>query len=815
MLAALIDVLAAEAAPTTPKAASESRRRLVKRLVDQGVTEVIFALRQVGKDPHWYANFGYYGPDEKRLAYGDGGKLCRLNLSTGTLRVLLEDRTGAVRDPVVHYDAGKVLFSYRKRGTSYYHLYEMSVDGSGLQQLTDGPYDDIEPCYLPDGKIVFVSSRCKRWVNCWLTQVAILHRCDGDGKNIHPISANLEQDNTPWPLPDGRVLYQRWEYVDRSQVHYHHLWTANPDGTGAMPFYGNFHPGTVMIDARPIPHSPNVVAIFSPGHGQREHDGAITVIDPRLGPDEPVSARRITRETSFRDPWAFAEDLFLAAQGRQLVLLDGSGQAHEIYRTSSAEAAAGLQCHEPRPLMVRPREQVIPDRTDPGRPTGTFLLSDVYHGRNMAGVHRGEIKKLLMIELLPKPINFTGGMDPLTYGGSFTLERVLGTVPVEPDGSAYLEAPALRSLFFVALDEHDLAVRRMQSFTAVMPGETAGCIGCHERRTEAALPGGSPAALRRSPSRIEQIAGCPDVFDFPRDIQPILDRLCVGCHDYSKTERGGPYAGKVILSGDHGPMFSHAYFSMTVRRLFSDGRNLPKSNYPPRTLGSSASRILRMLDGSHHGIRADAHEKEMLRLWIEVGAPYPGTYGALGCGSIGGYVENNPVHTDWSWPSTRAGAEVIERRCASCHHGNFVLPRALADERKVSFWNFSVDDPRLRLSRHIVFNLTRPEQSLLLLAPLAQSSGGLALCRDRQARPIFTDVHDPDYQKLLAMVVAGKQDLDRNKRFDMPGFQLNRQYLREMRRYGVLPDDQADNVPVNPYQLDRRYWESLWYQPPQ
>ena len=181
------------------------------------------------------------------------------------MTTILEDKEGAVRDPVVHYDAEKILFSYRKGGTPFYHLYEINLDGSDLRQLTDGPYDDIEPCYLPDGGIVFVSSRCKRWVNCWLTKVANMHRCDADGGNIRQISANIEQDNTPWPLPDGRVLYQRWEYVDRSQVDYHHLWTANPDGTGEMVYFGNLHPGTVMIDAKPIPETNKVVAIFSPG----------------------------------------------------------------------------------------------------------------------------------------------------------------------------------------------------------------------------------------------------------------------------------------------------------------------------------------------------------------------------------------------------------------------------------------------------------------------------------------------------------------------------------------------------------------------
>ncbi len=179
-------------------------------------------------------------------------------------------------------------------------------------------------------------------------------------------------------------------------------------------------------------------------------------------------------------------------------------------------------------------------------------------------------------------------MDPLTYGGSFTLERVLGTVPVEPDGSAYIELPALRSLFFVALDENDLSVKRMQSFLTVQPGEVTGCVGCHEQRTETLHAARRTwLALQRPPSRIEPIADCPDVFDFPRDIQPILDRLCVDCHGYENDRPRRTLRRQTCCSpATTGPMFSHAYFTMTVNRLFTDGRNEPKSNYPPRTLGS-------------------------------------------------------------------------------------------------------------------------------------------------------------------------------------------------------------------------------------
>ena len=778
-----------------------------------GVDEVVFAQRKSVADGHWYANFSYYAFDSEELLYAEGGKLSKLNLDSGQVTSLLEDEKGAFRDPQVHYDADKILFSYRPGGTKHYHLHEINVDGSGLRQLTDGEYDDLEPSYLPDGDIVFVSSRCKRWVQCWLTKVAVMHRCGPDGQDIRPISANLEHDNTPWPLPDGRLIYQRWEYVDRSQVDYHHLWTSNPDGTGQMIYFGNMHPGTVMIDAKPIPGTKKVVAGFSPGHGRRDHDGVVTVVDPSGGPDDKVFATAVSKSSDYRDPWAFSEGSFLAAQARRIVLMDKLGRTQTLYNLPDEDVKAGLQCHEPRPVMVRPRERVIPSRTRLSQSTGRLVLADVYKGRNMQGVGRGDIKKLMVIETLPKPINFTGGMDPLTYGGSFTLERVLGTVPVEEDGSAYLEVPAMRAVFLVALDENDMAVKRMQSFLSVQPGETTGCVGCHEQRTQSFLPNQNLMAMDRAPSKIEPVADCPDVLDFPRDVQPILDKLCVGCHGYEETKQGGPYAGNVVLTGDRGPMFSHAYFTMTVRQLFTDGRDKAVSNYSPRTIGSGASRILKMLDGAHYDVHATDHEKKVLRLWTEVGAPYPGTYAALGCGSIGGYQKNQLVNTDLEWSTTKAGADLITKRCDACHKGNDILPKSMSDERGLSFWRFDINDPRLKLSRHILFNLSRPDKSLLLLAPLSKQAGGLGLCRDADgnSNTVFPNTDDAGYKTLLAMVAAGKENLEEIKRFDMPGFKPRPQYIREMRNYGVLPANHPDDAPVDVYGLDRAYWESLWH----
>lgn len=503
------------------------------------------------------------------------------------------------------------------------------------------------------------------------------------------------------------------------------------------------------------------------------------------------------------------------AQGTRLLVMNGQGKTQEIYHLPAKLVQAGVQCHEPRPLRARVRERVIPPRVTLTQTTGRLILADVYQGRRMEGVKRGDIKKLLVVEPLPAPIHFTGGMEPVSYGGTFMLERILGTVPVEPDGSAYMEVPAMRSLFFVALDENNNSVKRMQSFLMVSPGETTSCVGCHEHRTSTPVnPGRSTLeAVRRPPSKITPIRGIPEVFDFPRDIQPILDKHCLGCHGYEATADDGPRAGGVLLSGDRGPLYSHSYYTLTIRRQFADGRNQAKSNLPPRSIGSGASALMKKLDGSHHSVKVTPLEQDMIRYWIEAGSPYPGTYAALGCGMIGGYGENDQDQSDRQWPSTIAAAEVIKNRCAGCHNQFLPLPLSPSDNRNVPPWH---GQPGY-VMRHLVFNFTRPEKSLILLAPLAPEAGGYGLCKQNkqsdESVTVFANTNDPNYQKILALCIAGKKHLDKIKRFDMPGFRPRQQYVREMIRYGVLPKNLAADANIDVYATDQAYWRSLWYRP--
>ena len=773
--------------------------------------EIVFATRTHRRE-HWYANFGYYCYGTSYTILNRQGRLVAYNIRTKSFRTLLEDVAGAVRDPCVHYDGRQIVFSYRPGNEQRYHLFTINADGTGLKQLTFGEYDDIEPAWLPDGDIVFVSARARRWVNCWLTQVATVYRMKPDGSGIRMLSANIEHDNTPWPLPDGRVAYMRWEYVDRRQVTFHHLWTMNPDGTQHQILQGNTYPGGVYIDAKPIPGSEDLVMTDSPGHGSFEHGGFLSVLSSKAGPDNRSNIRRISRKKCF-DPWAFSPELFMATDGEEVFLMNGRGDKETLFRLPQEFTAfegtsdGGSRISEPRPLMPHARERILADRTDLSSKTGEFYLENVMVSRSLDGVKPGTIKKLMVMESLPKPINYTGGMDPLSYGGTFTLTRYLGTVPVEGDGSAYFKAPALRSLFFVALDAEGRAVKRMQSFTQVMPGEKQGCVGCHENKTENTVRRAATVskALARGPSEIDPSGLAFDVADFPRDVQPVLDRACVRCHNPDRR------CANVDLSGDHGPMFSMAYYNLIAHNQVLDGRNSSQSDWPPYARGSGGSPLMEKISGRHHGAIVTPAERKVIMMWLDGSAPYPGTYGALGCGSIGGYHQNKQVvNNDRTRAASVAANAVIARRCDSCHKGATRLPHFLSDENGISFWTPDWNDPRLRKwHRHLLFNLTHPEKSLFLKAPLAKSAGGFGMGED--GKSVFASTDDPDYKVLLAMIQDGKAVLEKVKRFDMKGFRPPKPYIRELKRYGVLPgsfDDEKD--PIDPYETDRLYWALDW-----
>ncbi len=812
------------------------RRERIARMGGGPLPDVVFAERHPGRDPsqHYYANFGYACTDENEWLHGaDGARLCRLDPNTGELTVLLDDPGGGIRDPQVDHDGRRIVFSYREHGTHHYNLYEIDADGTGLRRITSGDWDDVEPCYLPDGGIAFCSSRCKRYVLCWLAPVALMFRCEADGTGMRMLSSGAVTENTPSVLPDGRILYTRWEYVNRDAVSFHHLWTMNPDGTGQRVFFGNQIPGGVFIDAQPVPDTGEVVFIDSGYHGSQEHAGRVMVVSGEGGPNDSARARCISPEGQwgFRDPHPVAPGAFLVAQGNTLLLLDDAGKTMRLY-------AGSRMVHEPRPLRPRTRERAIPSQMDASAATATLYVADVYEGRNMEGVERGSIEELLVLEDLPKPANYHGGgTTPMAHGGTWTLKRILGTVPVAEDGSALFEVPPLRSLYFALLDGEGRSVKQMRSFVTLQPGEQRGCIGCHESRTQPPPSHLGRRARRPAPSRIEPIPGVPEIIDFPRDVQPVLDRHCVSCHDAEER------AGGIVLTGHRGPTYSLAYYNLILHRQITDGAGYgwegtenvdgrPVGNDAPYAMYSAGSPLMRTIDGSHHDVELTADERTLVRLWIDTAGQYAGTYAAYGTGQLGAWWRNNEPIREMAdaWPTTPPARDAVERRCAPCH--GEMLPRFVTDQVPVDVFGDleGWQRPTSRFSRHTVFDLTEPEQSLVLMAPLAREAGGYAegalpepapIVEDRGRPPeevthriVFATTEDADYLAILAHLRAARDRLAEIKRFDMPGFAPRAEYVREMVRYGILPRDlDPTRDPVDVYETDRRYWRSLWHAP--
>ncbi|MBN2309633.1 MAG: hypothetical protein JXR94_11710 [Candidatus Hydrogenedentes bacterium] len=805
-----------EAAPPTtapPDLAAKALQAM------DGAEEIVFVVRDLCEAYQWYATFGEYADEEKFIHAPDGSQLCKLNLRSRELTVLLDDPQGGFRDPRVHYDGGKILFAYREGGTHHYHLCEINVDGSGFRQLTFGEYDDLDPAYLPDGGIIFASSRCNRFVACNRVPTAILYRMDGDGGHIQCLSAGAISEDRPAVLPDGRVVYTRWDYTDRDPEKFRDLWVMNPDGTGQMVLFGGvprpYPDFYAKCDALPIPGtSGKLVSVFSPAFGQRENAGNVMIVDLKAGPGDWSAARQISSHLpdlvwsigsgrgreGFRDPYPLSEDCFLVAKDKSLLILDASGQIQEFYQ-------ADKMVHDPRVIRSRPREPRLAARSDMRKTTGQLVLADVYKGRNMAGIEPGTITELLILEDLPKP----GSKHGLAgfHGGYLTLRRVLGTVPVEPDGSASFELPPLRAVYFVALDEKGLAVKRMQNWTMVMPGEIQGCVGCHEPRTETPIAQlGGLMATRRPPSRIEPFADMPDVFDYPRDIQPVWDRHCVTCHGDEEP------AGRVVLTGDNNEWFTQSFSALLAYDQVSQCRSWGEDgDHPPYGFGTGASPLIHKIDGSHHDVRLTAKERDMVHLWIETGAAFTGTYGLFN-------HPENAVATPLIVSKPVLGEPVgpiVEKRCLTCHGSVANLGRRGRQQRDDQWTNGKPPEwLNYPLYYWNLYNLSHPDKSMILRASLSREAGGYAWCKadDGQPAVAFHDTNDPDYQAILRAIQAAQKRQQEYGRPDMPGFRPGDYYVRWMKRFGVLPASlDPDKEPIDTYEADRAYWRSLWHRP--
>ncbi|MBM4037951.1 MAG: hypothetical protein FJ290_05505 [Planctomycetes bacterium] len=576
-------------------------------------------------------------------------------------RCLFDASAGNALEPRLSYDAKRVVFSYSKctKEDPFYHIYEMNVDGTGLRQLTSGEFEDLMPCYLPDGGIVFSSTRRKGHARCFGGQfgprwhVYTLHRMDADGSNLRTLSFHETNEWFPTVAPSGYILYSRWDYVDRHPVVHQNLWACRPDGTNPVALWGN-HTQTphCTFQLQPIPGTSKVAFTASAHHSIT--GGSIAIVDTRLGANGEHALTRITPEVKFPEaeggiqeyydsPWPLSEDFFLVGYSPKplvmepgandpaalgIYLLDRWGNRELLYRDPEIGSS------NPIPIVPRPVPPILTSAVQPDDPpTGEMVLLDVYEG--LGGVPRGSVKALRIVQILPKTTPVADA-PRIGLAGQEPARAVLGTVPVEADGSARFTVPARKPVYFQALDADGFAIQSMRSITYAQPGERATCIGCHEHRMTAP-PSRLAQALLRTPSAIEPGPDGTRPFSYVCLVQPVLDRHCVRCHSGDKPAKGLDFTGTPhdgftrsywVLCGGlsfwHGGTNAKNAAEALVPRY--GGWNPVHRTEPGGAYGARGSRLMKALLKCPGADRPPADALGRLALWIDLNAVFYGVY---------------------------------------------------------------------------------------------------------------------------------------------------------------------------------------------
>jgi formylglycine-generating enzyme required for sulfatase activity len=579
-------------------------------------------------------------------------------LRGGRLTTLFRPAGGRfVGDIDLNFDADRLLFSMPKENGRW-RLWELKSNGTGLRELPcvpDTDVDNYDACYLPDGAIVFSSTAPMVGVPCvrGADHVANLFRLNTDGR-IRQLTVEQDHDWCPTVLPSGRVLYLRWEYADIPHAFSRILFSMNPDGTGQLEYYGsNSYWPASMFYARPVPNHPTQFVAIVGGHhdvprmgdlvlfdlsrGRIEAEGAVQRIPGRGRKVEPVMLDLPIAQTwpKFLHPWPLSDKYFLVSCKPAenvpwgIYMVDVFDNVVKIYDEP------GYAMLEPVPLCRTPRPPILPDRVDPSRRDAEVFLADIYAGPGLRGVPRGTIKSLRLVSYHFAYQGMGGEPDAPGLDGPWDIKTVLGTVPLCEDGSARFRVPAYTPISLQPLDSEGKAVQLMRSWFTAMPGETVSCSGCHEKQNSA--PIGRPAqATLRGADEIRVWYGPARGFDFRREVQPVLDKHCITCHDGRQAARpkltDRPPAPTQANKNSYNlaSCFTPSYYEL--RRLVrTPTRESDMHLLPPWEFHADTTRLVQMLAKGHYGVRLDAEGWDRLVTWIDLNAPAHGSWTEI-CG---------------------------------------------------------------------------------------------------------------------------------------------------------------------------------------
>ncbi|HUT33151.1 MAG TPA: hypothetical protein VNE39_06720 [Planctomycetota bacterium] len=675
---------------------------------------------------------------------------------------------GGLIHPDLSFDGTRALFAFadhaspRNGSLRGYYIYEYSFATGEVRQITGTDRDPMEgqngrqtvliedtaPCYLPDGGFAFISTRSQQYGRCHGGRYVpsyTLYRGELDGSGIRALSYNEANEWAPSVLHDGTIVYCRWDYVNRHDTIFQSLWVIRPDGTQTAHYYGNASRSPCFIsEPRAIPNSRKSVATAAAHHGQTL--GTLIVVDPSRGQEEGTPLTWITPEFGFPEsgvpegitttplpppediepqrgraatPWPLSEDLFLCTYQH--------GARHAIYLVDTLGgreliwADSATSCFDPIPLRPRPTPPALANAVAgrEGRKTGAFFVQDVY--QSTQPLPRGSIKRLRINEIISQP---TSSVPIRSAANNEVVKGILGTVPVNDDGSAFFEAPAHTPMQFQLLDENGMAVMTMRSLVYLQPGEQASCVGCHEPRNATPPPANLAAMQLR---QIEPPAGphYQGGFGYVRTVQPVLDRYCIACHGPGKAEGNVDLTGGFATAQDDKGRRRDPSFSVSYNALLGGSglvkiaqRNGETAYSKPKDYFAHAGRLAKLLlDG--HPDKAGARRVELDREsfqrivdWLDLNAQFYGDYSF------------NRIETQPPLPEgEKALREAIARR----------FGQELAQQPYAA-----------------LVNVANPAESRILLAPLPVAAGGWGQVKDKA----FRGKDDPAYQEMARLIEA-------------------------------------------------------------
>jgi len=738
------------------KKIKDLRRTILFSHPDLQFDDLLFNKRQAFQMGQHHMIDHYLGINAKP---GDGLAVLKDWKRSPKEQLLIKDKLpiGTSTHPDLSFDGKKILFAFaaanKDKWQQRYAIYEIDVDGSNLRQITGQENDkqslkygrktqfieDWDPCYLPDGGIAFISSRIQGHVRCAYgvryCPTFGLYRMESDGTKIRQLSYGDIGEYDPVVLPDGRICYTRWEYINRHDTYFQGLWTINPDGTQTAHYYGNYtRSPNVVVQAQPIPGTRKVMALATAHHAS--YKGSVITIDTTKGEDGAAPLTRMTPEVPFpetdegsthvgrySDPYPINDTLFFAAylvdkdpkfkdKGRwaflknrrlDIYLCDRFGGRELIY-----SAPDGQSCFSPIPLQARNKPPVRPSilPTNPKTQTGVLTISDVYQSRH--AIKKGSVKYIRVNQLYDQPAQVAPKLS-IVHG--HVPAKILGEVPVNEDGSVSFEAPAGEPLQLQLLDKNRMCIMNMRTFIYLQPGEVSSCVGCHEDRKS------TPPVRRLTDIKVHTLtppksSDYSGGFSFMKSVQPVLDRHCIKCHGLDKIEKNVNLVGSYLKLKNpiYGPtkhVDSSQSYSALIKYNKIAYRNKETDMSALKDYCSHQSKLPGIIK-KHKGVKLSDDEWHAIISWLD---------------------HNSPLYGDWSWNKDE--------------YRN--LDQAKVKELR-AYIALTLGDTISKQPIDALINIGDISKSRILNAPLTKSAGGWGQINS------WDSIEDPGYKKMKRLV---------------------------------------------------------------